>query len=158
MILSTAMAATAGAQAGKTTAPPPPPDTIPFHTSAVNLDGNGRPDIAADFRDAIPAGKRLVVQHVSLILSGFVQFNPVIGAFCQISGQRFGVGGNGFTEHFIPLTVQQGTSGGSFAAGQAIVMNLDGGTSGSNISMSCSGGNSVTSQLHAELEGLLITK
>ena len=153
MILSMAMAATAGAQSSKTTPPPPPPDTIPFHTRAVNLEGNGRPDIAANFVDSIPAGKRLVVQYVSLKFDGSTSLSPVSGAVCEIDGSGFGLGANGFFRHFIPLNVQQSTAA-SFTAGQALTLNLNSGA----ITISCSGGNSVASQLFAELTGLLITK
>ena len=155
MILSMAMAATAGAQFGKA---PPPVDTIPFHTRAVNLQGNQRPDIAATFVDPIPAGKWLAIQHVSLKFDGSGYPNPVVGAFCQIGGSGFGLGANGFFQHFIPLNVtQQGILNGSaaFTAGQAITLNLGGPTP---ITISCSAGNGVASNFNAELTGLLITK
>ena len=87
MILSTAMAATAGAQSIKTAPPPPPPDTVPFHTRAVNLEGIRQPNITANFVDPIPAGKRLAVQHVSLRFDGTGYASGVVGAVCQIGGR-----------------------------------------------------------------------
>ena len=163
MILSTAMAATAGAQNLKTTPPPPPPppDTVPFHTRAVNLEGIRQPSITANFVDPIPAGKRLAVQHVSLRFEGTGYASGVVGAVCQIGGSGFGLGANGFFQHFIPLNVmQQGilNGGATFTAGQAITLNLDGGSGGSPITISCSAGNGVASNLNVELTGLLITK
>lgn len=153
VILSMAMAATAGAQGnGKTAAPP---DTITFHTRIVVLGSTpGASAITANFEDPIPAAHRLVVQHVSLKF-GANSINSIAGAFCSIGGTGFGTGTNGFFQQFIPLTIAKDRADiASFSAGQALTLNLKG---PSPITLTCSPGGGIPADLSAELEGLLIT-
>jgi hypothetical protein len=148
---------------------PSTPDTIPFQTSAFQQAPPHResPDFMDTiFRDSIPVGKRLIVQHVSVNFFAVGVTEPVVGAQCVIQAlEREPRGSFDFVAHFIPLSIQQNLTRKtvSYTGGQAITAYMEAGQTQA-IQLQCFGGipaffdGTTTARLQAQLTGLLVNK
>ena len=78
--------------------------SIPFHVSALG-DTTLDETLTGVFSEEVPAGKRLVVQHVSLNVFGLDITEELVLANCMITGRGLDSKGNSQdVQHFIPLT------------------------------------------------------
>ena len=131
---------------------------IPFHASAVG-DATLDETLTGVFSGEVPVGKRLVVQHVSLIVLAAEITEELVLASCMITGTGLDSNGNAqAVSHFIPLTSRLNLAArrGSLTGGGPLTMRLEAGP----ISMACSSGadRQNLTFLEAHLSGELVSK
>ena len=139
---------------GVSTAPVPVQITLPI--TAFTQTGE---TVSSLFAQEVPAGKRLIVQHLSV---SFVVQNvteQLAFASCEISGKSLDVNGTEqAARHIIPLTSQLEVGGGveGFSAGQEMTWYVEPGP----MSLSCRAGfqGLVSSGLQGNISGTLIPK
>ena len=131
---------------------------FPFHVSALG-DATLDETLTGIFSEEVPAGKRLVVQHVSLNVLGLDITEELVLANCVITGRGLDSKGNSQdVQHFIPLTSRANLAARreSLTGGGPLTMRLEPGP----ISMTCSSGTDGQNLalLQAHLSGELISK
>lgn len=131
--------------------------SIPFHVSAIG--GATVETLTAIFSEEVPAGKRLVVQHVSLNVFGLDITEELVLANCMITGKGLDSKGNTQdVQHFIPLTSRANLAARreSLTGGGPLTMRLEPGP----ISVTCSSGTDgqKLTLLQAHLSGELVSK
>ena len=132
--------------------------SIPFHVSAVG-DTTLDETLTGVFSEEVPAGKRLVVQHVSLNVFGLDITEELVLANCMITGRGLDSKGNAQdVQHFIPLTSRANLAARreSLTAGGPLTMRLEPGP----ISVTCSSGTDGQNLtvLQAHLSGELVSQ
>jgi hypothetical protein len=112
--------------------------SIPFQVSAVG-DTTLNETLTGIFSEEVPAGKRLVVEHVSLNVFGLDITEELVLANCVITGRGLDSKGNPQdVQHFIPLTSRANLAARreSLTGGGPLTMRLEPGP----ISVTCSSG------------------
>ena len=132
--------------------------SIPFHVSAIG-DSTLDETLTGIFSEEVPAGKRLVVQHVSLIVFGVDITEELVLANCMITGRGLDSKGDSQdVQHFIPLTSRANLAARreSLTGGGPLTMRLEPGP----ISVTCSSGTDGQNLtvLQAHLSGELVSK
>jgi hypothetical protein len=131
---------------------------VPFHTGVeVTRDVSANQPFSfldATLRDAVPVGKRLVVEYVSVRVESVTAFLTPALTTCQLRGNLNGVG----VEQLIPVVIGENPIDRTvthFTGGQQLTMYLDAGP----IIMSCSAddGNNKLFHLVANVTGQLIS-
>jgi hypothetical protein len=130
---------------------------IPFHASAVGV--TVEETLTGVFSQDVPAGKRLLVRHVSLLAFGLDVTEELVLANCLISGTGLDTNGNvQDVSHFIPLTVSGNLATGraSVTGGGPLAMHLEAGP----IRVTCSSGHDRQNlvSLEAHLSGELVSQ
>ena len=131
--------------------------SVPFHVSAIS--GGSDETLTAVFSEPVPAGKRLLVRHVSLHVVALDAIEEMVLANCMITGRGLGTGGNSqAVQHFIPLTSRANLAARkeSLTGGGALAMRLEAGP----IDVTCSSGadGQNLTVLQAHLSGDLVSK
>ena len=131
---------------------------IPFHVSAISNTGPTE-TLSGVFSEEVPAGKRLLVEHLSLMVFGLDITEELVLANCQITARGLDSKGNlQDVQHFIPLVsrVNLAARRESLTGGGPLTMRLEAGP----ISVSCSSGSDGQNLtlLQAHLSGELVTK
>jgi hypothetical protein len=132
--------------------------SIPFHVSAVS-NTPATETLSGVFSEEVPVGKRLVVEHLSLLVFSLDVTEELSLANCMITGRGLdSKGGPQDVQHFIPLVTQGNlaTRRVSLTGGGPLTMRLEAGP----ISVTCSSGSDGQNLavLQAHLSGELVTK
>ena len=132
--------------------------SIPFHVSAIG-DTTLNETLTGIFSEEVPAGKRLVVQHLSLNVFGLDITEELVLANCVITGRGLDSKGNSQdVQHFIPLTSRANLAARreSLTGGGPLTMRLEPGP----ISVTCSSGTDGQNLtvLQAHLSGELVSR
>jgi hypothetical protein len=131
---------------------------VPFHVSAAG-DGPVNETLTGVFSEEVPAGKRLLVQHVSVNIFGLDVTQELVLANCVITGRGLDSNGNPQgVQHFIPLTSRANLAARreSLTGGGPLTMRLEPGP----INVTCSSGTDGQNldSLQAHLSGELVAK
>ena len=131
---------------------------VPFHASAAG-DATVDEAVIGVFSQEVPAGRRLVVQHLSLNAFGLDITEELVLASCLISGSGLDANGNAQdVSHFIPLTSSANllTRRASVTGGGPLTMHLEAGPIRVTCDSGADGQNLVSLQAH--LSGELVSR